>query len=83
MTNCIDIGAYRGRFWSEIMRIAPQGRHIAYEPLPYLHGFLINQFPTADIRPVAVSNEKGEKSFTYVKNVPARSGFIERSFAER
>jgi FkbM family methyltransferase len=82
-SNCIDIGAYRGRFLADILRIAPQGKHIAYEPLPYLYRFLINQFPSADIRPVAVSNEKGEKSYTYVKNVPARSGFIERSFAKR
>jgi len=82
-SNCIDIGAYRGRFLAEITRIAPRGRHIAYEPLPYLHKFLINQFPSVDIRFVAVANEKGEKSFTYVKNVPARSGFNERPFAER
>jgi FkbM family methyltransferase len=82
-SNCIDIGAYRGRFLAEITRIAPRGRHIAYEPLPYLHKFLINQFPSVDIRFVAVSNEQGEKSFTYVKNIPARSGFNERSFAER
>jgi hypothetical protein len=30
-----------------------------------------------------VSNEEGEKSFSYVRSVPARSGFLERSFDER
>jgi FkbM family methyltransferase len=78
-SNCIDIGAYRGRVLSEIVRIAPRGKHIAYEPLPHLYAFLVEQFPSADIRQAAVSNEVGETSFTYVKNVPAESGFRERS----
>jgi FkbM family methyltransferase len=82
-SNCIDIGAYRGRFMADIMGIAPKGSHIVYEPLPHLHRFLVNQFPSADIRLAAVSDEEGEKRFTYVKNVPARSGFLERSFTER
>lgn len=81
-SNCIDIGAYRGRFIADIMNIAPKGRHIVYEPLPHLHRFLVNHYPSADIRLAAVSNEEGEKSFSYVKNVPARSGFLERSFVE-
>jgi FkbM family methyltransferase len=82
-SNCVDIGAYRGRILAEIMRVAPRGRHIAYEPLPHLYRFLVDHFPSADIRLAALSNEEGEKSFTYVKNVPARSGFLERSYAKR
>jgi FkbM family methyltransferase len=81
--NCIDIGAYRGRFLADITSIAPNGRHIAYEPLPHLNRFLVNRFPLADVRLAAVSNVEGEQSFTYVKNVPARSGFLERSFTDR
>lgn len=78
-SNCIDIGAYRGRILTELVRAAPKGRHIAYEPLPHLHKYLVDHFPSVDIRHAAVSNEVGEKNFTYMKKAPARSGFIERT----
>ena len=77
-SNCIDIGAYRGRILTELVRIAPRGKHIAYEPLPHLHGYLVERFPSVDVRQAAVSNEIGETSFIYVKNIPAESGFRER-----
>lgn len=78
-SNCIDIGAYRGNVLAEILRVAPHGRHIAYEPLPHMYRYLVKRFPTVDVRLAAVSNEEGETSFTYVKNAPARSGFRERA----
>ena len=77
-SNCIDIGAYRGRVLTELVHVAPRGRHIAYEPLPHLHGYLSQRFPLVDIRQAAVSNEVGVTSFVYVKNAPAESGFRER-----
>ena len=79
-SNCIDIGAYRGRVLTEIVRLAPRGRHIAYEPLPHIHRYLVDRFPSVEIRQAAVSNEEGERSFTYVKNVTGRSGFREISY---
>ena len=82
-SNCIDVGAYRGRMLVEIVRVAPYGRHIAYEPLPHAHKYLVDHFPSVDVRLAAVSNEEGEISFTYVKNEPAYSGFRERSLSER
>ena len=44
-SNCIDIGAYRGRIFEELIHFAPHGRHIAYEPLPRLHKYLSERFP--------------------------------------
>ena len=82
-SNCIDIGAYRGRVLTEIMRVAPHGRHIAYEPLPYMHKYLVDHFPSVDVRLAAVSNEEGETSFIYVKNEPGRSGFREISYTKQ
>jgi len=82
-SNCVDVGAYRGRILAEIVRVAPYGRHIAYEPLPHIHRYLVEHFPSVEIRLAAVSNEEGEKSFTYVKNMPGRSGFLERSYPAR
>ncbi len=78
-SNCIDIGAYRGRVLAELVHIAPRGKHIAYEPLPHLYTYLLEHFPSVEIRQAAVSNEVGETSFMYVKNMPAESGFRERS----
>ncbi len=82
-SNCIDVGAYRGEVLAEIVRVAPHGRHIAYEPLPFMHKSLVDRFPTVDVRHAAVSNEAGERSFAYVKHMPAHSGFCERFYAKR
>lgn len=82
-SNCIDIGAYRGRFLAEVVRVAPRGRHIAYEPVPHINKFLNEHYPSVDVRLAAVSNEVGEASYTYVKNMPAESGFRARSRSER
>lgn len=77
-SNCIDIGAYKGALLAEMMRVAPYGKHIAYEPLPFMHKYLVEHFPSVDVRQAAVSNEEGETSFTYVKNRPTMSGLRER-----
>ncbi|HEU5377725.1 MAG TPA: FkbM family methyltransferase [Ktedonobacteraceae bacterium] len=82
-SNCIDIGAYRGRILAEIIRVAPRGNHIAYEPLPHLNQRLERRFPGVDVRQAAVSNENGETTFVYVKSLPAFSGLRERSYYGR
>jgi len=81
--NCIDVGAHSGEILTEIVRVAPRGKHIAYEPLPFMHEYLVDHFPGVDVRCAALSNEKGERSFTYVKYLPTYSGFSERSYAKR
>jgi FkbM family methyltransferase len=80
-SNCIDIGAYRGRVLAEMVRVAPNGRHIAYEPSPRAYERLIIRFPSVDVRRAAVSNAVGETTFTYVKGQPGRSGLQERSLS--
>ena len=35
-SNCLDVGAHRGLILEHFPRLAPFGRHIAYEPLPEL-----------------------------------------------
>lgn len=82
-SNCIDIGAYRGRVLQEMVRLAPYGKHIAYEPLPHMYQYLVQRFPGVDVRQAAVSNMPGETTFVYVKNSPGRSGFQERAFREK
>ncbi|HEX4008592.1 MAG TPA: FkbM family methyltransferase [Solirubrobacteraceae bacterium] len=61
--NCIDIGAHSGVILREMLRVAPRGHHIAYEPLPQLASQLTAEFPSVEVRNAAVSNENGEATF--------------------
>jgi FkbM family methyltransferase len=77
-SNCIDTGAFRGRALSEIVRLAPMGRHIAYEPLPDRHSLLVRRFPDVEVRQAAVSREPGEAIFTIVNDSPGLGAFADR-----
>src|SRR3954452_2818833 len=61
--NCIDVGANVGGVLEEFVRLAPEGRHIAYEPLPELAAELRRRFPDVDVRCAAVSDTAGEARF--------------------
>lgn len=79
-SNCIDVGAADGMFLSEMLRCAPHGRHIAYEPLPLFCDRLEEKFPTVDVRNAALSDQCGETDFVYVRDRPHRSGFKETAY---
>ncbi|NLT07662.1 MAG: FkbM family methyltransferase [Solirubrobacterales bacterium] len=77
-SNAIDVGANEGATLELITRLAPAGRHIAYEPLPALHAALVERFPTVEVRRAALSDEAGSAEFTHVLDAPAYSGLRER-----
>jgi FkbM family methyltransferase len=79
-SNCIDVGAHEGRVLADMIRIAPNGRHIAYEPLPLLAAKLKKRFPGVDVRAAALSNFDGASDFVYVRNLPAYSGLKRRTY---
>jgi FkbM family methyltransferase len=79
-SNCIDVGAADGHVLREMIRLAPDGRHIAYEPLPAFAGRLKSEFPGVDVRQAALSNECGEAPFTHVADDPGYSGLRRRSY---
>jgi FkbM family methyltransferase len=64
--NCIDVGAHRGAVLGEMVRVAPQGRHIAFEPLPHLCEVIRTSFPSVELHQAALSNHPGEADFAYV-----------------
>ncbi len=64
--NCIDIGANHGAVLAEMRRIAPAGRHIAFEPLPHLCAQLRDSYPDVEVHQSALYNEPGEAEFSYV-----------------
>jgi FkbM family methyltransferase len=78
-SNAIDVGANEGVVLAAITRIAPAGRHIAYEPVPELHDDLVRRFPDVDVRQAALFNANGTASFTHVLDAASRSGLRQRS----
>jgi FkbM family methyltransferase len=81
--HCIDVGAHSGDVLSEMVRLAPAGRHIAYEPLPEMARALAERFPSVDVRAAALSDSAGEASFVHVVSNPAYSGLREREYPGR
>jgi FkbM family methyltransferase len=80
--NCIDVGAHSGSVLGEIVRCAPQGRHIAYEPLPHLAGVLAREYPQVDVRAAALSDHDGEASFVHDRTEPMRSTLRPHAFTD-
>jgi len=79
-SNCIDVGAHIGSVLADIVRVAPLGRHIAYEPLPHLAAELAARFPSVDVRQAALSDQNGTASFNWVKNAEPYSGLYRRPY---
>jgi FkbM family methyltransferase len=79
-SNALDVGANRGVILREIRRMAPDGRHLAYEPLPHLWAKLVARFPDVDVRQRALSNTSGETTFVHVRGLEAYSGLKERRY---
>jgi FkbM family methyltransferase len=78
-SNCVDVGANRGTVLAELVRVAPNGSHVAFEPLPHLAAELHERFPNVDVRAAAVADEAGESSFEYA-SLDAYSGLRQRSY---
>ncbi len=78
--NAIDVGAHSGAILREIVRVAPEGRHIAFEPLPRCIDLLRREFPQVDVREAALSDRNGTTSFIHVEQAPEYSGMRERTY---
>jgi FkbM family methyltransferase len=76
----IDGGAHRGDFLRQMLRVAPRGRHYAFEPLPQLTEELSQLFPTVRVLPWALGRESGTADFCHVINDPGYSGLRERTY---
>lgn len=73
-SNCADVGCYRGAILSQMLTLAPQGRHFAFEPVPENHRYLVARFPTAQVFDVALADHEGQAVFQHVVGRSARSG---------
>jgi FkbM family methyltransferase len=82
---CVDVGAHEGDVLAHMVRLAPRGRHLAFEPLPEQAARLAARFPQVEVHQAALSDHAGEASFVHVRTRPGWSGFRERPYpgAER
>jgi FkbM family methyltransferase len=76
--NCIDAGCHLGSMLSEMARLAPGGRHIGIEPLPYKAAWLRRKFPMAEIHEVALGAEESTVEFFYHPGQSGVSGLRSR-----
>ena len=74
----IDIGCNRGSILREIVRLAPDGNHFAFEPIPRLYRLLCKRFPTVDCRRIALSDVKGTVTFNHFTQMDGFSGMVRR-----
>jgi FkbM family methyltransferase len=77
-SDCLDVGAHEGVLLREMVRLAPSGRHVAWEPLPAFAGRLRERFPSVEVREAALSDAAGERAFAHVLGDPGWSGFVAR-----
>lgn len=80
--NAIDVGCHKGEVLDTILKLAPQGQHYCFEPLPDLfQGLLNKKYPSnCHFYDIALSYEKGETSFNYVISNPSYSGLLKRQY---
>jgi FkbM family methyltransferase len=79
--NAIDVGASAGEILDRIVKRAPDGSHLAIEPLPARAAALRAAFPAVDVRELAASDVAGTAELLCVGSDDAWSSLRGRSFA--
>jgi FkbM family methyltransferase len=70
----VDVGTNRGQLLRVALRVAPAGRHVAFEPIPELAAELRREFPQIDSRQLAVSAQAGTAEFCHFRTMDGWSG---------
>ena len=74
----VDIGAHEGSMLRHMVRLAPQGRHVAVEPIPEKAALLRKRFPNCRVVEAAVGAAPGTAAFVEVVDQPVYSGLVRR-----
>jgi FkbM family methyltransferase len=74
----VDIGANRGQVLREAVRVAPRGRHIAFEPIPRLAEEIARAFPQVDCRAKALGARAETAEFCHYTKLDGWSGLRSR-----
>lgn len=78
---CIDIGANQGTILHQMIALAPNGHHLAFEPIPALADRLAQLYPKAAIKSIALSDSNGTAQFSCLEGDEAYSGLSDRHFS--
>lgn len=81
--NCIDIGCHAGVMMDEMLKIAPQGSHCGFEPLPDLFKDLSKKYygaPNVLIHNLALCDSTGTVTFQHVVSNPGFSCLKQRRY---
>lgn len=79
----VDVGCHEGKFMDEALRIAPEGRHFGFEPLPAYAAGLRQRYgahPNVTILEAALSDGPGSMPFVHNVDIPSHSGLRERDY---
>ena len=77
---CVDVGAHAGAILTHMVRLAPNGNHLAVEPLPAFAEQLREAFPGVDVQQCALAATSGSSTFSAVTSNPAYSGLRRRPY---
>jgi len=80
-SNCIDVGCHKGEILEIMLKLAPDGKHFSFEPIPdFYENLKENYGDLVSVYPYALAGQVGTTSFNYVRNAPAYSGIKERKY---
>ena len=82
-SNCIDIGCHKGEILDLMIKGAPLGKKIGFEPIPELYLDLTEKYsadPQVTIYQTALYDQTGTTTFQHVLNAPAYSGIKKRKY---
>jgi FkbM family methyltransferase len=70
----VDIGTNRGQVLKDAVRVAPRGRHLAFEPIPALAAEVRRTFPDVDCRQLALGARREVAQFCHFRKLDGWSG---------
>jgi FkbM family methyltransferase len=82
-SNCVDVGCHHGAILDLMLRIAPEGEHYGFEPLPHLYSAAVRKYAgsgNVHLYEAALSDLPGTASFQHVVSNPAYSGLLKRRY---
>ncbi len=82
-TVCIDVGANKGDFLEQFVRLAPRAQHLAFEPIPQHAKTLAKRYPGVQVFETALSDHSALATFYFVPNRDAWSGLKKQRYPNK
>ena len=82
-SSCIDVGCHRGTILDQMLRSAPAGAHVGFEPVPDLAAAFRDKYRDdrrVTIHETALGDEAGRTTFCHVVTNPGYSGLRRRHY---